>query len=385
MQNRQRPSTLICTVGTSLIASGLEGLQRQAGVGQLDARYEKLLKSYQKQNWQALALALRELGPHERVCGAEINSIASIIDRGYAAADCRLVFLHSATESGQTIAAVLREYYRRAGHTWVDAVEVADLQDQNPQDFRTRGLRQLAREVCRVIRNYSPAACAINATGGYKAQIAIAVLVGQAIGVPVFYKHELFNEVITFPPLPVALDYEVWMRGSGLLYRLASGTDPLPAQEFAEEWDEKFESLVERVPIDGVEYLALSPAGQIFHETLRERFRTGRNQFLPPPAPPDRKRSPHLEDAGWPGQHPEIERLLERLTREVPQVVYCRGWYFNPDLPSPARFKLRGNIIEGTLSNGRYTFKFEVESTAETPGQRAALVAALNDWLHEQT
>ena len=82
----------------------------------------------------------------------------------------------------------------------VEAREIDDLQDADPKRFRTKGLRNLAKVVCGVIRDYGAANCAINATGGYKAQIAIAVLMGQALGVPVYYKHERFDEIIAFPP-----------------------------------------------------------------------------------------------------------------------------------------------------------------------------------------
>src|SRR5438093_1489422 len=81
-------------------------------------------------------------------------------------------------------------------------------------------VRNLAKAVCQIIRDHGASSCAINATGGYKAQIAIAVLMGQALGVPVYYKHERFDEIIAFPPMPVALDFEVWMRLSGLLFAL---------------------------------------------------------------------------------------------------------------------------------------------------------------------
>ena len=50
---------------------------------------------------------------------------------------------------------------------------------------------------------------AIDTTGGYKAQIAVAVVLGQALGIPVFYKHEKFSETIAFPPLPISLDYSL--------------------------------------------------------------------------------------------------------------------------------------------------------------------------------
>jgi len=36
---------------------------------------------------------------------------------------------------------------------------------------------------------------AINATGGYKAQIATTALIGIALDIAVYYKHERFNEM----------------------------------------------------------------------------------------------------------------------------------------------------------------------------------------------
>ncbi len=246
---------------------------------------------------------------------------------------------------------------------------------------RTRGLRNFARRLCAVIRDRSAAACAINATGGYKAQIAVAVLLGQALGVPVFYKHEFFSEIIAFPPMPVALDFEVWMRASGMLRQLERESGPIPAADYAADWDEKYESLVERVAIDGQDYLELSPTGQIFHETFRERFRSACDAILPPPVPPGQKRPPRLEKAGWPGTHPEVERFMARATAEVDQVAHCATFYFNPDLPERTRFRLGSDGVEGVFSDGRYTAKFRVETFAKTPGQQAAVVAALNEWL----
>jgi putative CRISPR-associated protein (TIGR02619 family) len=306
-----------------------------------------------------------------------------MITKEHVVAGCGLFFLHSDTDDGRGIAAILKSYFQGKGHSPVESVEVSDLQDHDPKLFRTKGLRNLARKICAVIRDRSAAACAINATGGYKAQIAIGVLLGQAIGVPVYYKHELFSEIIAFPPMPVSLDFELWMRGSGMLYDLERASEPIPANVYADEWDEKYESLVERVPIDGQDYVELSPTGQIFHETFRERFRTDRDQVLPPRVSAAQKRSPRMEDAGWPGAHPEVKSFMSRVTNEVPQVVQCATFYFNPDLAERTRFRDGTNGIEGIYSNGTFTVKFRVETLAQTPGQRAAVVAALNEWLVE--
>ena len=52
------------------------------------------------------------------------------------------------------------------------------LQDERPWEFRTVGLRNLVREIGKIVRDVgSPAYVAIDATGGYKAQIAVAALI----------------------------------------------------------------------------------------------------------------------------------------------------------------------------------------------------------------
>ena len=90
--------------------------------------------------------------PDARVCGAEINSVASMIDKEYVPADCGLFFLHSDTDDGRNIAAILKSYFQDKGHAPVEAVNVPDLQDQDPKRFRTKGLRNLARKICGVVR-----------------------------------------------------------------------------------------------------------------------------------------------------------------------------------------------------------------------------------------
>lgn len=54
-------------------------------------------------------------------------------------------------------------------------------------------------------------------------------------------------------------------------------------QDVEDEWDERIEPLVERVPINGKVYLELSPTGQIFHETFKGRFESIRDNVLPAP------------------------------------------------------------------------------------------------------
>jgi putative CRISPR-associated protein (TIGR02619 family) len=380
-----KPGILICTVGTSLFQPNLENLRKELCNNTIKDKYKLLAKFYENKNLKGIASELSRLDANDRICGAEINSIASIIDKAYIRNNCGLFFLHSDTQDGHQIATILKEYYLLREHSPVETVQVTDLQDDDPKRFRTKGLRNLAREICKIIRQYSPAACAINATGGYKAQIAVGVLLGQAIGVPVYYKHERFSEIIAFPPLPVALDFEVWMQASGMLSDLARSSDPVPAKDYEDDWDEKYESLIERIEIDGQVYFDLSPTGQIFHDTFRERFRSIQDRVLPPPALKGEKKDPLLknDECHMLIYRDEIERFLTKITKEVPQVIQCMTKYFNPSLSKRNCFRLSADGIEGIYSNGRYTVKFRVVTTAQTPGQCKAMVAALNQWLHE--
>lgn len=381
--------TLICTVGTSLFTSNLSKLPNTDNYdGWLSLRspqerqylslelVSKLKTALDSQDWQNLALLLSSIPGNTRLCGAEINSITDLIERKYCANNCALMFCHSATSDGRQIAKILEYYYQALGHK-SECVEIEDLQDKDPKLFRTKGLRNLAKEVSQIVRNYNAQSCAINATGGYKAQIAIAVLMGQALGVAVYYKHELFSEIIAFPPMPIGLDFSLWLENSGWLTALDRG-EILASQEVEENWDERMEALVERIEMDGKEWLELSPTGQIFHETFKGRFESDRDRVLPPAVAINQKKSPHLTDHGWGNARQPILNFLQAITSNCTYVHSCRTHYWHPDLSSSSMFRSKGEDIEGIFSNGSWTVKFTVETSASTQGQRAACIADLS-------
>jgi putative CRISPR-associated protein (TIGR02619 family) len=305
-----------------------------------------------------------------------------MIENDYVSPNCDVYLVHSDTPSGFFLGEILSFYLKGKDHVRVEAIKVDDLQDENPKLFRTKGLRNLVRGICKIVRERHRDACAINATGGYKAQIAIALLIGQAIGVPVYYMHEKFSEIISFPPMPVSLDFEVWMKASGMLFEL-SREDIAPFSRYEEGWEERFEPLVEKETADKVVYVCLSPTGQIFHETFRDRFSSSKDQILPPPAPASRKQAPSIKAREPHTQQyaAELMRFFQRVTNENGPVVCCECNYFNPDLSEPTRFKMTRGEIEGIYTNGTITAKFTIVTTAATEGQKAAVVALLNDWL----
>jgi putative CRISPR-associated protein (TIGR02619 family) len=399
------PHTLICTLGTSLFHSNLFKLptpesyeswlskQSEADkqifsselINSLNTTLTRNLKlDTEKQNWKDTAEYLAKLPGNVRLCGAEINSITDLIKREYCTNNCYLVFCHSATTEGLQIAKILEYYYHLKGHK-VKLEEIKDLQDTNPKLFRTKGLRNLTKTISQVVREQSSQFCAINATGGYKAQIAIGVLMGQALGISVYYKHEQFSEIIAFPPMPIGLDFNLWLEISGLLNALDRPSEMVAQEDIEEDWNEKIEALVERVEMQGKIYFELSPTGQIFHETFKGRFASNKDAVLPTPIPINQKQQPALTDHGWGNARTPILNLLQNITHSCSYVRLCRTHYWNPNLSSPALFKLRGEQIEGVFSNGTWTVKFFIETSANNQGQRAACIADMNtllsDWL----
>lgn len=383
-------NTLICTVGTSLLRPNLLGLpdashyedwlRRQPPADQPHLTLEAVLAlaaAFTRRDELTIAEELARLPGTTRLCGAEINSITDLIARDYCQDRSTLCFCHSDTAEGLQVARIIQHYYELQDYP-VELYAIADLQDHDPKRFRTKGLRNLAKTVCRIIRERGAPFCAINATGGYKAQIAIGVLMGQALGAPVYYKHELFSEIIAFPPMPISLDHTLWMRHSGLLAALDRHDVLREADLDLEDWDERLETLVERVPIDGDTYLEISPTGQIFHETFEGHFESDRDQLLPPPVPVMRKAKPTLNDHSWGNARGSILTVMQRIIDECPYVQGCRTHYWNSDLSRTSLFRLKGEEIEGVFSNSSWTVKIIVETSATTAGQREACVADLN-------
>ena len=361
---------LVCTVGTSLS----DNLERS---GEND-----ILLLLEKRNEKGLAVALGKMAPEERICGAEINSINGILGQDYLQNQTKLVFLVSDTDDGQFLGQVLKLYYELSSKPWrFDDVEVSTVEGLTHADarlFRTKGLRNLVRLIAKTVEQYGSNRIVINATGGYKAQISFAGMIAQALDIPVCYLFEKFSEVIELPPQPISLDLSFWLENVDIFYDLAAdeaGQDP-------SERDERFGSLVDVEVIDGQKVIGFSAVGQLFHETFRYRFQQQRDRVLPLDSglAPEKKVIKH-EDKNK-GKHHGLQKWLEGL-RALPYVKRIESFYYNSDLPIRNYFRKtsKGDVskVEGWFSDGKATTKFNVVTTAETEGQRDAVLADLND------
>ncbi len=374
-------SVLVCTVGTSLI-------------GNLGRSENGELREFARdRNAIALSQMLLSMDPHDRLLGAEINSVSSILKSGRIGERGHLYLLVSDTEDGAFTGEVLRHYYESNRNSFgFDRVmirKVYGLTDSSANRFRTEGLRNLVKEISKIVQQHGSNTILINATGGYKAQISFAGMIGQALDIPVCYLFERFSEVIELPPQPISMDLSFWMGYADTFFMLARRDLSFSAQASDEllhdlagsiHSDERFASLIDEIQMEGQHLIALSPVGQLFHETFRHRFLQTKQPLLPPKSPiPPYEKPIKYEDQNR-GKHPGLQNYLEKIG-EISYVSGIYTFYYNPDLTLPNYFRISPKCgidgLEGGYSNGKAVTKFTIRITARTDGERDAAMADL--------
>ncbi|MBN1980187.1 MAG: putative CRISPR-associated protein [Chitinivibrionales bacterium] len=370
-------TTLLCTVGTSFLTNiKKEYPHLYALYGTIDAS--------KPSSMLPLIRAITPYRADDHILGSEINSMYSIFKEKHFARENveKLVLLHSDTQDGRIIASILSAYCTQSKFLSVDVhcETIQGLDDADIDRFRTVGLKNLVRLMAQYIRQNS-SAVAINATGGYKAQIAYAAVVGQALGVPVFYMHERFSAVIKMPPQPVALDMHLWLRFCSEFHLLADSTAPISASEIDRLiCQEETASLLETVEIDGEVYYDLSPAGQLFHETFVHRFSKTKKQLLPPPAEMVHDEKKCIEEPGIGVIRPsEVRSILDTLLRKE-YVTRIHQIYYNKDCSTTTHFRITADCkkpdqIVFQYSNRSETARFMIWTTAKNEEQREAVIA----------
>ncbi len=342
-------STLLATVGTSLLPK-----EETLDLRQLSKRLSAL-------EWS------------DPQSGAELNSLHLLQRAGHITIDCHIHYFLSDTPEGELVGKALQN---QIGAERVHLHKVPGLDPRNPLEFAKKGLPNLAAAQCRVVHGLEHGYCALDATGGFKAQSAIAVTLGQALQIPVYYRHERFQQIIALPPLPVALDTVLWLDNASLFFDIAE--DPTTYPELPK--NPRIQSLIDWMHEDDEYLIGLNSTGVIFHHAMMLRWPEQSQLQLPKPA--DKKFSPTLTEHGWPDRQRVLD-TMQQITDTVPYVTKCVTTYLNQDLSRPSTFLLRGEEIEALCSDGTHTVRFKILTTAQNSTQRGACLADLLLRLHD--
>lgn len=334
-------STLICTVGTSLFNN-------------FKYSEESTRIVFEAQNWNQLcSLLLKELNS-ARLCGAEINSITSICAKGFLSKRIRLIFLVSDTEEGKKTGNILKLYYTHSSNPLrfetIDVRVLEGLRDDSVKDFKQLGLKNLVREISTEVSKFSSETIAINATGGYKAQISFAGMIGQALEIPVYYLFEKFSEVIELPPQPVALDLAFWLNHYLLFEQLENSQTIEKSQIDFDLQENYFSSLIDEEIINGINYVTLSAMGVLFNERARLQFAKQETALLSQipkdDTAPERKQINLRDDHG--------KEVIQAFANRIRRSPFVRGVVnslpFNPKRTEPIRRTYPNGIVEFVLT-----------------------------------
>lgn len=392
LNNAYLPATILCTVGTSLFFPNLSrlnpeiqyqdepkdsdpiGKAEKRALERYDLWIERnrlkhilccLKQFYEEKSWIQLAENLVLLPPELRLCGAEINSIKAMIRKGVLSDQReRLMLLVSDTKDGESIGSILSAYFThpkcRIRFKQCECLIVGGLQDERPLIFQKEGLTNLVRLLGEQLRKWGGESIAINATGGYKAQIALAVALGQAVHCPVFYKHERFDQIIRFPEVPFSLDLsliekhlKVWeaLAESGASFeekemdRLLSGDPSLKPSLY---------HMMERIEEEGKTAFSLSALGRVYWEA-----------YLTLNPSPEKKRIFQLpeyqeinEQYFTKGRYiealPRFQKLYEQLHSGLPSA--CKAILLNRIANSASDAVLTQSIDDSSLVNTFWEF-----------------------------
>lgn len=360
--------TLICTVGTSLMGN-LRRLPPD----------DPIYQAWDAENIKAVALALLQKDPGERLCGAEINSIASICQEGILDQRLCLIFLVSDTKDGKKIGQLLEQYYRHHTNPFqFEQVEssrvLTGLNDQSVATFQQEGLKNLVREISLEVQKRSPESIAINATGGYKAQISFAGMIGQAFEIPVYYLFERFSKVIELPPQPVSLDLNLWLNHYALFEELEQ-QQQLPKSEVeADLQDIPIGAMIDEVSLasptgEDVPYVALSAMGQLFHNRCRLQFAKQETTLLSlvpqvetlPDQKPIKLRDDHGNDV--------LEDFAKKIRQSPYVTAIVNSLPFNPKALHPIRRAKANGLIEFVLTWTDDGYGICIQTTGRTQAE----------------
>ncbi len=202
METLMSKTAIITTVGTSLLTN----MKKQGTSGSMDS-----------------LVGLCEKHPYS--ASAETNSLSRIAEkRGGFRAGMRnsiIYLVHSGIKGADVCARVIRDWLDDQS-VKAELVKVDGLDPEKADVFQKTGLMNFIDSVCDIVEDHGTNAL-INATGGFKAQISMATVLGVLYKIPIYYMFEGFDDVVEMPQLPITFDAELMKRSYESIRELLEG------------------------------------------------------------------------------------------------------------------------------------------------------------------
>lgn len=299
--------TIITTTGTSLLGQAT-----------------RLLSKKPDEITEADLAHVFEQTTIEKAC-AETNSLSKIAD-----SKDKIILLHTHTTEGKLCAQAVAN--KLAKDDWNDVeLQQIELVDDEAQ-FERKGLRELVNTLIERITKAQrdKQEVIINATGGYKAQIAYTTMVGTIFQVPVKYIHQNFARPITFPALPVTWNTDLLLQYQDFF----SWIDSEPRQN--EEVEQRIGYLPDKDAIsslllspDEEGYVFLSAAGDVLWGKFRQEKEQAKFAEDPPASEIDNPMDKvHSSLQGVKHHYPKDSLKFAEKVAQIPAVESVIGGRF---------------------------------------------------------
>jgi|GEM_PF-2740644 putative CRISPR-associated protein (TIGR02619 family) len=251
------PTVALTTTGTSLLSNTNNWLKR---------KYKNLVEIPEKEIKDFIAFHKKQ--NTETRISAEINATLQL-NVLFQKQGRKIDIVHlilSDTEETKKEMPILKKFFAEKGFK-VEVTVVEGLKYKESQ-FKMAGLRSLINRLTELIDSYKARGfCVImNATGGFKAEIAYATVLAQLRHIESYYIYESFQEIVPLPYLPLNLDIEYWQKWLKYFEFYEKGVDTKTSDEYLEFLPPGFRFLVEFSETDKKWHL--NPAGETFYLSL---------------------------------------------------------------------------------------------------------------------
>lgn len=251
----------LTTVGTSLLGNSKNSITdedlKKSIKGDFSNLSDQVIDDFIRKHSQANT---------ETRISAEINSTIQLNNYVQEKEERNIDIVHlilSDTDEMKKQEPILKRFFASKGFQ-VETTIVSGLKYKESQ-FKMSGLRSLINNLSELIENYRGKGFEVlmNATGGFKAEIAYATVLAQLRHIKSFYVYETFNEIVPMPYLPLNLDIAYWKVYKDYFNFYEKGLENEKSDEYLTFLPQGFKFLIDWNETENKWYL--NPAGEAFY------------------------------------------------------------------------------------------------------------------------
>ena len=185
-----------------------------------------------------------------------------------------LYFVCGDSPEGNLCGSLLEQIYR--DHYRCSLVTIDGLRPDE-KAFNEKGARNLIEGIADIINRHGGNAI-IHATGGFKAQIALATLLGILFKNKVYYLFEDFTDIVCLPQIPMDFDYQSFLAHGDVFFKLLDGREYWSSDDIFNKLPESLQTCFYKDNMQ--QKYILSPLGRGMYDSL-QRYITRKSKSIP--------------------------------------------------------------------------------------------------------